>query len=177
MVPVFTALARALDRFYQVCGLISAALLVTLTLLILASIVSRIAGVYLGGVSEFAGYAMAAGAFFGMPYAFRSGGHIRVSLLISNLSGRARWAFELWARGVIAAATAYLAFYLCRLVYYSYIYGDISEGGDAIALWIPQVPMAVGAVCFAVSTLDSFIRAIIEGEYSLTAPEAEGGRE
>jgi TRAP-type C4-dicarboxylate transport system permease small subunit len=177
MPRVFSALARGLDRFYQVCGLIAAVMLVILTGLILASIVSRILGVYLGGVNEFAGYAMAAGSFFGMPYAFRAGAHIRVSLLITNLAGRTRWIFELWARGVIALAAGYLAFYFCRLSYISYDFGDVSQGADAMPLWIPQSVMAVGAVCFAIAAVDSFIRAIVEGEYSLTAPEAEGGRE
>ncbi|MBB4285564.1 TRAP transporter small permease [Roseospira goensis] len=175
--PFFAVLARGLDRFYVACGVISALCLVSLTALILASIVSRLLGVYLGGVTEMAGYAMAAGSFFGMPYAFRSGAHIRVSLLIANLSGRARWLFELWARAVIAAATVYLAVYFCRLAYFSWDFGEVSEGGDAIPLWIPQSVMAAGAVCFAISAVDSFIRAIVEGEYSLTAPEAEGGRE
>jgi len=177
MTHFFSGLARGLDRFYLACGLISALMLVLLTGLILTSILSRIIGVYLGGVTEFAGYAMAAGSFFGMPYAFRCGAHIRVNLLITHLSGRGRWGFELWGRAVIAAATGYLAFYFCRLTYYSYIYGDVSQGGDAIKLWIPQSVMAVGAVCFAISTLDSLVRAVVEGEYSLTAPEADGGRE
>ncbi|MQX35331.1 TRAP transporter small permease [Roseospira navarrensis] len=177
MTDLFMGLARGLDRFYLACGVVAALMLVTLTGLILASIVSRLLGVYLGGVNEFAGYAMAAGSFFGMPYAFRAGAHIRVSLLISNLSGAVRWGFELWARGIIALAAGYLAFYFVRLSYISHDFGDISQGADAMPLWIPQAVMAAGAVCFAISTVDSFIRAIVEGQDCLTAPEADGGRE
>ncbi len=173
----FAALARALDRFYMLCGVLAAVCLVALTGLILTSIVSRLLGVYLGSLTEIAGYAMAAGSFFGMPYAFRAGAHIRVSLLISNLRGRARWVFELWARAVIAAAAGYLAFYFCRLTWFSWDFGEVSEGADAIPLWIPQAVMAAGAVCFAIATLDSLARALALGEASLSAPEADGGCE
>ncbi|KAA5606782.1 TRAP transporter small permease [Roseospira marina] len=177
MTRAFAALAWGLDRFYVACGAVAALLLVVLTGLILASIVSRLIGVYLGGVNAYAGYAMAAGAFFGMPYAFRSGAHIRVTLLLTNLTGWTRWAFELWARAIIAAAAGYMAVYFGRLTYYSYVYGDISQGADATPLWIPQSVMAVGAVCFAIATADSAVRCLVEGRHSLTAPEADGGRD
>ena len=173
---VVRGLARGLDRLYVLCGVLAAVCLVTLTALILTSIVSRLLGIYLGSLTEVAGYAMAAGSFFGMPYAFRAGAHIRVSLLISNLKGRTRWLFEIWARAVIAAAAGYMAYFFCRLTWFSWDFGEVSEGADAIPLWIPQAVMSAGAVCFAIATLDSLVRALVEGEASLSAPEADGAR-
>jgi hypothetical protein len=44
-----------------------------------------------------------------------------------------------------------------RLAWLSYTLHDVSPGNDATPLWIPQVPMAVGAVIFAIAVIDTFV--------------------
>jgi len=118
--------------YERACGLIAALLLITLTGLVLLSILTRMIGTYIGGVTEFAGYTMAACSFFAMSYTFRHGAHIRVQLLVSHLTGRARRIDDLWCLGVFALVTTYLSYYLCELAYDSWEFGEISEGdGDA----------------------------------------------
>ena len=51
---------------------------------------------------------------------------------------------------------ALFAFYSVRLAWQSHGYDDISTGNDATPLWIPQLGMAVGAVVFAIATVDEF---------------------
>ena len=176
MVPM-TGLAGALDRLYRVCGLIAALLLIALTGLVLLSILSRLVDTFIAGVTEYAGYTMAASAFFAMSYTYRSGGHIRVSLVISRFAGRSREGIEIWCRGGMAVITGYLAFYLARLTYFSWVYEEVSEGGDAIALWIPQLPTAIGAFIFAVCALDMFVRALLNPAAELKSEVAGGGGE
>ena len=171
---VLKAVDRVLDRIYDVCGLVAAGLLIVLTGLVLASIVARLVSVFIPGVTEFAGYTMAACMFFAMAYAFRSGGHIRVTLFTSRMTGRARRINELWCLGAMAFIVSYLAYYLCELAYDSWDYGEISEGGDALPLWIPQAPTALGSVVFAVCCVHTFVRALVLPETLAEIDSKEG---
>ena len=158
---LWATLDAGLNRLYRYCGVISAFLLATLTVLVLLSIITRMIGTYIGGLTEFAGYTMAAGSFFAMSYTFRTGGHIRVQLLVSHLSGKPRRINDLWCTGIFAVIVFYLAYYLCELAYESWVYGEISEGGDAVPLWIPQLPTAIGSAVFAISAIHTFIETLV----------------
>jgi TRAP-type C4-dicarboxylate transport system permease small subunit len=159
---LFAAIDCGLEKLYRLCGLIAAVLLATLTALVLLSILTRFFDTFIAGLTEYAGYTMAASSFFAMAYTFRSGGHIRVQLLISNLPPGARRISDLWCLAVFALITSYLAYYLIELAWESWAFGEISEGGDALPLWIPQTPTAIGAGIFALSAIHSFIKALFD---------------
>lgn len=167
---------RALDRLeplYRLCGYVAALFLLLLTGLVMASILSRLAGVFLGGLTELAGYAMAAGSFFALSWTFKSGGHIRVALVINRLEGGGRLAAERGCRAVMAAVACYLAFYMGRLAWFSWAFGERSEGSAGFLLWVPQGVVTLGAACFALAAVDSLLRALLEPERAMTTPEAE----
>lgn len=159
---LFSSLDRGLERLYRLCGLVSALLLVLLTGLVLASILTRMFDTFIGGLTEYAGYTMAACSFFAMAYTFRSGGHIRVQLVVSHLPPRLRRINDLWCLAVFAVITCYLAYYLGELAWDSLVFGEISEGGDALPLWLPQLPTAIGAAVFALSAVHAFIKALFD---------------
>ncbi len=156
------SLSRGLQRLYRVCGAIAAACLLAMTGMVLASIVSRLLGVFIAGLTEMAGYAMAASAFFAMAYTFRSGGHIRVELLLSRLAPARRRLAEVWCLAVMAFAASYLAWFFAELVYDSWRFGEVSEGADALPLWLVQLPVATGAVVFAVSALHALVQGLFD---------------
>ena len=52
------------------------------------------------------------------------------------------------------------AYHLCYLVYESWIFDELSQGYIAIPVWIPQLPMAVGAVLFFIALIDDIISAL-----------------
>lgn len=159
-----TALAlldRSLFQLYRLSGLIAALLLVTLTGSILLSILARLAGYWIGGVTEFAGYTMAASAFFGMSYAYATHAHIRVKLLLSIMGPTQRRAAEIFGRGAMAYAAVYLAWYLGQLAYVSWLFEERSEGPDRILLWMPQSVTTVGASVFALAAVHLFLRTLI----------------
>lgn len=171
--PVILRFLDRLEPLYRFCGYIAAVFLLLLTGLILTSILSRLAGIFLGGTTELAGYAMAAGSFFALAWTFKSGGHIRVTLLVNRLEGARRLNAERGARAVMAAVAVYLTVYMGRLAYYSWLFGERSEGSAAFLLWIPQAIVALGAAMLALAAIDSFLRALLEGDKALTTPEAE----
>lgn len=157
-------LDRALRRVYLACGYAAALFLALIGVLVLASIITRQTGTYVAGLTAYSGYCMAAASFLALAYTFREGGHIRVAVFLNRLRGRGRWLAELWCLGVATALSAYLAYYLAKMVWISYRFQERSEGADAMLLWIPQSALAVGAAVLAVSVLHSFVRALWLGE-------------
>lgn len=151
---------RWLNRLYHLCGMIAAGFLVTLAILVLMSIVTRMLGTYIGGLSEYSGYAMAASSFLALAYTFREGGHIRVAILRNALAGRARLVLEIWCLVAGSAFSVFLAVYLTRMTYVSWTFEDRSEGGDAILIWIPQTFTAFGACVMAIAVVHSLVRVL-----------------
>lgn len=165
-------LDRGLNRIYFACGVAAALCLVMLAALVVTSIVSRMLSVYIPGVVEYSGYAMAASSFFALAYAFRNGSHIRVNLLLNRLRGKAQHIAEIWCLSIATLVGIYLAFYLVKLCYVSWLLQERSEGADAILLWIPQTLVAFGSSVFAICLLHSLIRVIVGADQRV--PIAEG---
>ena len=146
-----------LDRLYLACGALAALFLVAIALLVFLSIVARLANWQLSGLSNYAGYCMAAASFLALAYAFGQGDHIRVTLLINRLQSRRRQLAEVWCLGVGFFMAAYFAYYSIKMVQVSRLIHDISQGPDASPLWIPQLSMAFGTTVFAIALLDRLI--------------------
>jgi TRAP-type C4-dicarboxylate transport system permease small subunit len=156
------SLSRALDALYRAAAYLSGALLVLLCGLILWSVLARLIGVYAGGATDVAGYVMATSTFLALAYTFRSGGHIRVQLLVRRLAGGTRRAAELLALGLMSAVAVFLAWYMTRLAHDSWAFGERSQGADAILIWIPQAPVAAGAWLLALAVLHTLAQAVLD---------------
>lgn len=153
-----------LDRLYTACGVIGAIFLVVIAVCVLLSIVTRLLGIYVAGLSAYSGYAMAASSFLALAYTFRAGGHIRVAILRNRLGLKGRLALELWCLGLASLFTGFLAFYLLRMAWISWLLGEKSEGGAATLLWIPQSAVAAGATVMAIAALHALVLAIVRRE-------------
>ncbi len=152
-----------LDRLYVVTGALAALFLVAIAVLVLLSIGSRLAGTYIAGLSEYAGYCMAASSFLALAYTFRHGGHVRVQLLLQRAGGRWRRALELWCLAIAMALAGFLAWYTIKTVIVSIELGDVSEGADATPLWLPQLGMATGAAVLALAVADRLLNVLRGG--------------
>jgi TRAP-type C4-dicarboxylate transport system permease small subunit len=155
-----------LDRLYDLCGAVAALCLVTLLLIISLQMAARWSGQQFPGSTSYAGYCMAAASFFALAHTLNRGGHIRVSLLLSQL-GRFRRAGEIWCFAAGSLLSAFLAVYAIKAVRISIKLSDISQGQDATPIWIPQLPMAIGATLFAIAMFDRLIRILAGGSYQL----------
>ena len=163
---------RFLDRVYDAAGYLAAFFMVGILLMVLASVVGRMAGFNLRGSDAYAGYCMAAASFLALAHTLKRGEHIRVNLLFERFEGRLRRPLELWSHAAGAFFCAVLAFYSVRLVWQSRAFNDISQGNDATPMWIPQVAMAVGAIVLLAAMIDDFI-AVIRGRELRSAPDDE----
>ena len=147
----------ALDRLYLAAGVLAGLFLIAIGALVLLSIVARLLGVYVAGLTAYAGYAMASASFLALAYTFGKGGHIRVELFLDKFSGWRRRAAELWCLAAGTFLAGYLAWFSVKMVRVSYMLGDVSESADATPLWIPQIGMAVGAVLLFVALADRLV--------------------
>ena len=151
------SLRHALDRLYGAAAWAAALFMIGTLAMILLSVSGRLLDFHVRGTDAYAGYCMAAAAFLALAHTLKRGEHIRVTLLLSALQGRARRALEIWALAAACALAALFAYYSVRLVWQSRMFNDISTGNDATPLWIPQVAMAVGSVILAIAFADEFV--------------------
>ena len=151
---------RALDALYDGAAWLAALSMVGLLLMVLLSIVSRQAGFHVPGTDAYAGYLMAAAGFLALAHTLKKGEHIRVTLLLGRLQGRARRAMELWALAAASFLAGLFAYYSARLVWQSHLFHDISTGNDATPLWMPQLAMAAGTLILAIAFVDELVMAL-----------------
>ena len=149
-----------LDRLYDAAGWLAAAFMIGTLVFVLLGIFGRLLGFHVRGTDAYAGYCMAACGFLALAYTLRRNEHIRVTLLLGKLQGRARRAMELWALAAASFLASLFAFYSARLVWQSRQFNDISTGTDATPLWIPQLAMAAGTLILLVAFVDELVMAL-----------------
>jgi TRAP-type C4-dicarboxylate transport system permease small subunit len=148
---------KALNALYDGAAWLAALFMVGLLVMVLLSIVSRLLHFHVPGTDAYAGYLMAGAGFLALAHTLKRGEHIRVTLLLGALRGKAKRGMEIWALAAATALAGVSAFYSCRLAWQSHVFNDISTGNDATRLWIPQISMAVGTVILCIAFLDELV--------------------
>lgn len=148
---------RWLDFLYDAAAWLAALAMIGVLLMVLLSIASRQLGFHVPGTDAYAGYSMAAAGFLALAHTLKRNEHIRVTLVLGRLHGRARHALEMWALSAGVLLAGLFAFYSVRLAWQSHTLNDISTGNDATPLWIPQIAMAVGTLILLVALVDDWV--------------------
>lgn len=146
---------RVLTVIYTVSGVLSAACMVVIAGIIIAQVAGRSAGMIVRGADDLVAWFTAATTFFGMPYAFVKGAHIRVELVLGHLTGQLRRAVELLALLGATLMTGTFAVAAVQMAWDSYEYSELAQGQLAVPMWIPQASMALGAAILFVAVLDA----------------------
>ena len=81
---------KALDTLYDGAAWLAALCMIGLLAMVLLSIVSRLAHFHVPGTDAYAGYLMAGAGFLALAHTLKRQEHIRVTLVINALRGRAR---------------------------------------------------------------------------------------
>ncbi len=147
-----------MDLFYKSTGYAAGVAIGIIAIAILVQIIGRLTGVNLIGLVELSTYAMVAATFLGLPYTFRTAGHIRVELVIERTGGRTRGTLEAATYLLTLAFIGYFTFYTIDLALASYSRGARSQGMLSAPLWIPQGFMALGLVLFMIAIIDGLVR-------------------
>lgn len=167
---------RLLDSIYRGSGILAAVFLALIALLVIAQIAGRLAGVLVPGTDDLASFSLTATSFLALAYTFRSGGHIRVTLLVRKAGPAERRRLELGCLAVGASIIGYFAYYLVEMVIDSYRFGEMSMGVLPIPLWIPESSMAIGALVLFVALVDEIAHVARRGVPSYPDETAPAGR-
>jgi TRAP-type C4-dicarboxylate transport system permease small subunit len=147
-----------LDRIYDGCAYAAGLFLVLILVFTLLGVAGGIFDFYVRGTDAFAGYCMAASSFLALAHTFRNGEHIRVTLILQQLTGRPRRWLELGCLAVGGLLAGAFAVYSAKMVWWSYAFHDVSAANDRTPLWIPQIGMAVGGFVLFVAMVDELIQ-------------------
>jgi TRAP-type C4-dicarboxylate transport system permease small subunit len=161
------AIRRLLDFLYLAAGVLAALCLIGILSLIVAQMVARWTGEIFPGAPDYAGYAMAAASFLAFANALNRGAHIRVSILLNAVPAGAKRVLEVWCFALASAIAWYFTYYAYWFVYWSWKFKEVSQGQDAIHLWIPQSVMVVGGALLALALTDNLIQVLIKGEHRI----------
>ncbi len=163
---------RLLDGLYDAAAWLGAIFMVGTLLSVLAGVLDRQFAWSLRGTDMYAGYCMAASGFLALAHTLKKGEHIRVTLLVNSLKGRAKRAIEVWALAAACALAMLFAYYSVKLSINSYEYHDISTGNDATPLWIPQITMGLGAVILVIAFIDELVLELLGRRVQVGSDEA-----
>lgn len=152
---------KLLDGLYDGAAWLGAVFMVGTLVSVLAGVLDRQFAWSLRGTDMYAGYCMAASGFLALAHTLKKGEHIRVTLILNALTGKARRGLEIWALAAATALAVLFAYYSVKLSINSYEFNDISTGNDATPLWIPQITMGVGAVVLMIAFIDELVLEIM----------------
>ncbi|MCF6344620.1 MAG: TRAP transporter small permease subunit [Devosiaceae bacterium] len=172
---------KTLDGLYSISGAIAAGFLALICLLVSVQVIFNLITKLFGttfaltipSYAEFAGFFLAAASFLALAYTLMRGGHIRVTLILQFLPKRARLVFEVLGLAICAATAIYATYFMGRLTYESYSFGDLSPGIIAVPLWIPQTSLALGLGILAIALTDLTISTIIKRDLVLKPTDIE----
>lgn len=150
--------ARAcLDGLYGAGAILGGLCLIAVVGMVVLQVVTRWLGLPLPGVPELSGYAIGNAFLLPLGYAFKNGAHIRITLLIERLRGRWRWIAELVCLMTGVVIACFFAYHMTAIAHISYLIGEVSQGADAMRLWLPQTGMAAGACILLIAITDQLL--------------------
>lgn len=149
-----------LDGLYLLAGYLAGLFLILIFLLMMGLSLGREVGVNIPAGDDFTSWCMAAMAFLGLAYTFKSGDLIRVGLVLDRLPRSARRPVEIVCLVVGSAVIGFFAWHALRMTYDSFLLNDMSQGVVAVPLWIPQLGYSIGLTIFAIALLDELIHVL-----------------
>lgn len=161
-----------LGALYAAARIAACLSMVSIFLLVIIQMVSRLIGVVAPGVDEYASYALVATFFLALGPTLKAGAHIRVQLLMEALPPRLARLCDLGSHVVGLGLSVYFAYWAINAVVESYQFNDVGQGMVKTPLWIPQLSMAVGLAILVIALLDDLVTALVTPQ-SLVPKQAE----
>ncbi|CEJ14392.1 Tripartite ATP-independent periplasmic transporters, DctQ component [bacterium YEK0313] len=149
---------KLLDGLYLGAAWLGALAVFAICAIMMTQAALRLNGTLLRGADDVTAWVCAAAAFLPLAATFKRGELVRMGIIVERFSDRtARW-IELVALAICAAFGLYLAYWLCNMVYESFIFDERGQGLLPIPIWIPQTPVAIGAIVLAIAVIDELVR-------------------
>jgi TRAP-type C4-dicarboxylate transport system permease small subunit len=172
-----------LDWLYKAAGVLAAACLALIALLVVVQLGGRIVdgalklvglpprGFVILSLAEFAGYLLAAASFLALAPTLKAGAHIRVTMLLSAVGEERRKPLEIVALIAAVIFSGFLTIALGRLALDSWRFNEVSTGLVPVQLVYPQAAMTLGLVILTVAFLDELGIVLARGRPSFRSSE------
>ncbi len=152
-------LTKIVEKLSSIGGIISAISILLMTGLILAEITLRsLTGISLLICEEYAAYLLVVFGSMALAYTFKSGGHIRVDLILSKLPPKCRQVVDLCCTTIAFLVLLYLA-----VQSWGQFHGSLSSRETSLyysktPLWAPQVFIVMGTGLMVLQLLSTAAR-------------------
>lgn len=160
-------LLDGIDHLCRIDGWMAGLCLVLLTSLLLGEVFLRAASGVLTFLPhdikvawEYSSYLMAATFTFGAAMTLRSGGHIRVTLLLVRLGPGMRQLAEIACAFAGLLMSGFLTYAMIRFTWTAFDRGQTSISSET-PLWIPEAVVTFGILLLALQFLARFIQAML----------------
>lgn len=162
---------KFLDGLYDFAAYLAAFLLFVVFLIMMVMSVGRQFTINITDGDEFASWFMVGAAFLGLAHTFKRGELIRMGLVVENVRGGVRRAFEIFALTLGILTTGYIAYQAVKMNWQSWVFEDPSKAVLPIPLWLPQLFLSFGTVLLFVAVVDEWIRVVLLKKWPSYAKE------
>jgi len=138
------AVRRGVDILATGMAYFSGALFLLVAFYTTVDVVGRHFGVFSAVTDEVSGYVLAVGTMFGLAYALKIGGHVRIDVLLHLMPPRLRASMDSIALALMGLFAFVLALFSWRTALQSWEIKARALGLLGAPLYIPQFLMAIG---------------------------------
>jgi C4-dicarboxylate transporter DctQ subunit len=154
---------RLADGLARAAAGLSVLLLVFMLALVTVAVAQRyLLGKPLTWADDLNGYLLVAFAALGAAEALRRGDHIALDLLAERLRPGGKRLLAIWSDLAVLAFAGVLAWSAVGHARFNYDFGAISNDQLELALWIPFVPLALGAALLALVAVARLLARALE---------------
>lgn len=164
--PAIWRLLAAIDRLARIDGWIAGGALVALTLFILSGIALRLLSRVFDGVPaglsvswEYSSYLLATVFTFGAAMALRAGHHIRVTILLGNMSRAGVQRLEVLTAAIGTVVAGFVFYSLVQFTWSAFTRGQKSMSSDT-PLWIPEAAVSFGFLLLTLQFVGRLVSAL-----------------
>ena len=161
-----------LNSLYMGGALAGAGSIVAIVLLIVSQVAGRELGTLVKGADDLTAWSVVAVGFLPLAYTYRQNRHIRVTILVEQLTGWRRRLLEICILCVSLFLAAYMAYSAFDMIWDSFRFGELSQNLIVIPIWIPQASIAIGTLLLAVALMDDLVVSLRGGLPSHVVPDA-----
>lgn len=149
---------KLLDAAYATSAYAAVFSLALMTTLIVLETLGRIMGYSIPSADDFVKWLLAASVFLPLAAAQRTGALIRVEIIISRIPlPRRRFVDRvLLAFAALVSFMIFLSF--SKTMIDNYNFGAMSQGQIKVAMWIPQIAVALGLAFLTLAFLDELFQ-------------------
>ena len=177
MDQLYFRLNGALHRVAQVAVWIGGASLMVCAILVTGDVIMRkLFSITVSGSDEISGYAFAASTTWAYSYCLLHRANIRIDAVYNLFPNVVKAVLDLI--GLLA-----LLFFMFMLTRPAIDVLGETIRNDAVSnttlltpLWIPQMPMAIGSVVFAVALTDHLLQIVLAGDHGIRSDTAQQSR-